>query len=410
MAGYINQLRRPSFRGISFELPMAEARPGRRVVTDELPGRDSPVHEDMGAATRSFSVTAVIGGDSFLQKAATFEDALNTPGAGELIHPHYGELQVVVIGQPRIQHNGSAVGIVTFVIEFQKADDAAYPAVALDTLSGLSFSSANLLSALRGDFIGRFVTDSLPDFISTDAIKQASNWVSTIETALSSGGLLSALKGEMPSWSSIGLGVVNDVTSLFDRIKDMVTPDKTPVIGSASTSTKQSAVATVRALNEVVASTAPDVTGAATATLSTRQQNETALEGLFRGAAAATIAEVAMYADYESKEEALALRSETYESLSALRDLYGQAGWFDSWKATSQVMAAVQRDINDRVGRLPRTVRVRMATVRSSLAVAHRFYGDDLDGMFDRADDIVRRNRVRHPGFVPTRQLEVLID
>lgn len=410
MAGYISQLRRASFRGISFEIPSAEAMFGRRVVTDELPGRDTPVHEDMGAATRRFVITAIIAGDYFLQQSKTFEDALNTPGAGELIHPYYGEMQVIVVGQPRAMHDGSAVGVIRYSIEFEKDEDIAYPAVSLDTLSGLSLSADNLLSALRGDFVGRFVTDSLPDFISADAIKQASRWVSTIETALSSGGLLSLLKGEMPSGSSIGLGIVDDVTSLFGRISDLVIPAKTPVVGSAAAKETKSAVTVTRALNDVVATTAPDVTGAATSTLSTRQKNETALECLFRGVAAATIADVAMYADYESKEEALAVRAATYESLSALRDLYGKEGWFDSWKATAQVMAAVQRDINDRVGRLPRTVRVRMATVRSSLVVAHRFYGDDLDGLFSRADDIVRRNRVRHPGFVPVRQLEVLID
>lgn len=410
MAGYISQLRRPSFRGVSFDIPSDEAKFGRRVITDEFPGRDTPAHEDMGAAVTSFSVTAIVSGDGFIQKAKNLQAALSEKGAGALVHPYYGELQVIVVGQPRRQHSGSAVGVVTFVIEFEVFGAPIYPTTALDTLGGLSLSADNLLSALRGDFIGRFVTASLPDFISADAITQASMWVSRIETAMASGGFLSLLKGEMPSWSSIGLGIVDDVFSLYDRVTALVKPFKSPVVGSVTRRTPQSATVVMGALNEVASTSSPDVTGAAASMLATRQQNETALECLFRGAAAAAVARAAMYADYASKEDALRVRDETYESLTALRDLYGQYGWHDSWRATGQLLAAVHRDINERVGRLPMTVRVRMPSVRSSIAVAHRLYGDNLPALFDNAADIVRRNRIRHPGFVPTERLEVLID
>lgn len=410
MGDYIKQLRRASFRGISFDIPSDETEFGRRVITDEYPGRDTPSHEDMGAGLSRFSVTAIIGGAAFIQKADSLQAALSQSGAGTLVHPYHGELQVIVVGKPRRQHNNSAVGLVKFVIEFEIFGEPVFPATSLDTLGALSGASDNLLSALRGDFISRFVTASLPDFVSMEAIKQASGWVSTIEGAMASGGFLSLLRGDMPAWSSIGLGVVDDVTSLFDRVKALVKPLKKPVVGTAMPFQPQRASTVMGALNEIIATSPPAVSSTATSLRPVRQRNGQALEGLFRGCAAAACAEVAMHGNYESKEEALHVRGQSYDSLSALRDMYGRHGWDDSWRATGQLIAALHRDINERIGRLPATVRVSSGSVRSSLSLAHRLYGDALPELFDNADDIVRRNGVRHPGFVPAARLEVLID
>lgn len=409
MANYIQQLRRASFRGLLFELPAEGNKFGRSVITDEYPGRDTPSHEDMGNGVESFTVTARIGGDDFLRRSEDFKAALLQAGPGTLIHPYYGEIQVIVKNAQR-GYTQDAIGVDVFTIEFEKYGDAVYPVAASDTLAGLALSKDNMLSALRGDFLGRFVTESLPDFVGADALKQARGWVSTLEGSMASGGLLTFLTGGMPSWTSIGLGVVDDAFALFDRVSALVKPIKLPVVGSKKTSTPQSATAVIRSLDGVAATTAPQVTGVATSTLPVRQQNAVALEGLFRGTAAAAMADCAQYADYESKEEALAVRALAYDSISSLRDLYGRTGWDDSWRAAGQVMAAIHRDINERIGRLPQTVRVKSAGVASSLAIAQRIYGDDPAVIFDRADDIVRRNRVRHPGFIPAERLEVLID
>ena len=73
-------------------------------------------------------------------------------------------------------------------------------------------------------------------------------------------------------------------------------------------------------------------------------------------------------------------------------------------------MAAVNTDINTGLGRLPDTVTIRNQAVRSALELSYRLYGDKRSLVISKASDIVDRNNIIHPSFVPADDLEVLID
>lgn len=409
MSAFISQLRKGSFRGIAFDVPQDEKSFGRRVVTNEFPGRDDPGHDDLGAATRVFTITAVLGGRSFLSDAAALDAALEKSGPGTLIHPHYGELQVIV-KEARREHSSSAVGDVRYSITFEKYGAPISPIAASETLSGLSIASGGLLKALEADFNSRFSVTSIPDFISADGLSRITSLVAGLSTGLSEGGFASLVSGIVPSWSSLLPTVATDIFSLFDGLVSLVKPKKKPAIGAAPAAPAAQAVPLMRVLTSTVAVPAADVTGPATSQLPRRLQNAQALDGLFRGAATAAICSAARYAEYESREQAVMTRGLAFEAISTLRESYGDWQWDASWQQAGQVLAAISRDINERVGRLPRTVRIQPTAVRASLSLANRLYGDNPEAIFDRAADIVSRNRLRHPGFVPPEKLEVLID
>ena len=100
---WFDQLQQASFRGVPFGVFGSDGRFGRRVAVHEYPNRDKPYIEDLGRSTRRISLTGFLienslvygGGDALSQRDAMVA-AAEAAGAGTLVHPTLGELQVSV--------------------------------------------------------------------------------------------------------------------------------------------------------------------------------------------------------------------------------------------------------------------------------------------------------------------------
>lgn len=86
-----------SFRGVPFETTATAKDVTRSQAVYQVPYADTSTHEDMGAQPQRLSITAIISGDNALAELLALEDALDTAGVGELVHPIYGSLQVSVV-------------------------------------------------------------------------------------------------------------------------------------------------------------------------------------------------------------------------------------------------------------------------------------------------------------------------
>jgi prophage DNA circulation protein len=105
--------------------------------------------------------------------------------------------------------------------------------------------------------------------------------------------------------------------------------------------------------------------------------------------------------------------SATATQARALRDaLLAQIDWelelgdptYDVTATLAQVRAAVVRDVATRSEYLLRTATYTPLAVLPAVVLAHRIYQDAT-----RADELVLRNGVAHPAFVPAQVLEVLV-
>lgn len=86
-----------SLRGVPFLVYSEQKQSGgRRIVKREYPLRDAGGANDLGRQLRQRSFSAVVlGSDARAQRDALI-DALEAPGSAELVHPEFGNLQVVV--------------------------------------------------------------------------------------------------------------------------------------------------------------------------------------------------------------------------------------------------------------------------------------------------------------------------
>lgn len=147
-----------------------------------------------------------------------------------------------------------------------------------------------------------------------------------------------------------------------------------------------------------------------TTTQSLRAVNNSATDLLTQIAAISSAAKAVAYTDFTSKSEAVSVRSDLLNTMASLRTTAGAQRWSNSYTSLGGLMAAVNNDINTGLGRLPDTVTIRNQFVRPSLALAYRIYGDNPSRVVTKADDLVTRNAIVHPCFIPAEDLEVIIN
>lgn len=130
------QLRQASFRGVQFAVTSASNNAGRRTQLHEYPLRDTPYVEDLGRATRTYSMTAIVVGTDYIYRTKRLMAALEKAGPGKLVHPWLGELNVVPseVGQVSFDRK---LGQATITLKFTEAGALENPSSAKNWLQSL---------------------------------------------------------------------------------------------------------------------------------------------------------------------------------------------------------------------------------------------------------------------------------
>jgi hypothetical protein len=116
-----------SFRGVPFRTTAAQMHVGRRNVVNEYPQRDQPYVDDLGRRARRFVVDAFVIGDDYLDERDELIEALEEPGAGELIHPRYGIRNVSVDGVVTVRESPDKGGVAQLSITFVEDTANTFP-------------------------------------------------------------------------------------------------------------------------------------------------------------------------------------------------------------------------------------------------------------------------------------------
>lgn len=404
-----DSLRQASLDGFDFEISTDDKTFGRDVKRHKIINADNILHEDVGVKGEIFSVEAVIGGNpNFVTDADEFEALLSLKGIRKLVLPHTQSMDVVVTDARR-RHRSNEVGIVHFSITFEVSKDSTQTQSSLTTTSSLLTASNAGFAAGFADFADNYQS-SVPDFVSDDTLAKVSVFTASFGSSLSRiGETFTAPIFTVSNALDFGGEVVamfQDITSAFETVLNF-----SIAIPQTTSSDTPSAFSVVQALNKASDITITDeVVETSTASQSLRQSNAAATDLLLKVASISAAGEASVYADYESKEQALSIRDGLLESMSRIRTIAGDSGWNSSYNAMSDLMAAVNRDIDTKLGRLPDTITIDSVSVRSSLALAYRIYGDTPSRVVELSDDMITRNKIRNPVFVPAEALEVLID
>ena len=400
-------LHKASFRGAEFFVEDAEGGFGRRTAVHEYPLRDKPYVEDLGRRAREIQLDAYVlataaNGFDYVPARDALIRATEEPGPGALVHPYLGELTVTLI-EARLKESTGEGGLARFRFTFIEAGEATFPAATANTAALVEEKSDTAIAAIEEDFSESFSVEDFPQFVSIEAITQIGNGLAALDaavrglTTLPAGvaAYMTALSGVRDSLSSLILSPL----ALAARITHLVADLNGLVEAPAA------ALQTLRTFFSFGAADSlyPALSVPRSTPSRTRQaDNQAAVLALYARAAVVESVRAAAAMDYASYQDAAAVRGELSGAIDTLLDAAGDP----LFVALTDLRVAMVRDITTRGANLARVVSYRPGATLPALALAYDLYGDAT-----RDQEIVTRNRISHPGFVPGgRALEVFAD
>ena len=416
---YRDRLRPGSFRGVPFFTASSEAEGGRRGVVHEFPASDKPRTQDLGRAANRYTVEAFVIGTDYDAAKRKLIDALEKGGPGELVHRYFGTFQAEV--EPgktyRVVESADDGGMARFTIPFVRLSDLKPVVVKPDTSAKvkISASKAQLASinaankkftvsgpeALRRSVVGAMSTaisevGAINDRVTgalgavnqiNSQIAQLGNQVATLVAtpgrliALAPGlfGLQDAIFGAI---GAVAYGLNQTLTSLDSGARQAAREDAAKAARTLALAAKDSAR---------IGSTVPPISTTA-ARGKQRSDNQLAVFRLARQAGVISAAKNVTSVAFENHSVALAMR-ETFLALTML--VAEDSDDDDAYTALTELGIATSEHLLSAAGALPRLRSVPVPSSLPAVVLAHMAHGDAT-----RADEIVWRNGIKHPGFV----------
>ena len=424
-----------SFRNVDFYVASVSSTVGRRTVTHEFPGQDTPQTEDLGRAGRKFTLECFVLGPDYMEDRDKLRDAFEMPGPGPLTHPYWGHMTVCVTGGVRIQETTAEGGMARFTLDVVEADPKIKFFAAPDTEEEVEEAAEEVKEAAAEEYeeewtlVGAIAetiqaaVDAVNAVTSTinqikGKINAVMNTIDTIGDAITEfGDTISDIISLPGQIAETFTGLIEDVVGVFDTIGDSFADyfddDERPgdVAGTPSTSPTASNVATgsrraeavMEAFRDMIAagSDLDDVMGT-TSQPEIERGNQEALLRLNRMVCTAEICKTAVTLPYASRDQAFAVRDELADEIDALADDANDR----SYAALMDLRAALVKHMDEAAQALPRVITYTPSKTLPALVIAQHLYADS-----DRDIDIINRNNIRNPCKVPGGDgLEVLSD
>lgn len=380
-----------SFRGARFVVPENDLEFGRRKQVHEYPKRDTPYVEDIGRKARRFSVQVFVDGSitadgDYIPARDALIAAIEEAGPGILVHPWYGALRVDVV-ESSVRESTREGGRAAFQLAFVEAGEAIFPTATVQTASQVEAATDAALETVQADFAQAWDVDKLPGFSLVELAAELDRTLADVERWVA--GAVDSVAAEIRAPGNMAAALIGAVRRMADAAAAplrAISLYKTLFGAGASSPTVPTTTPTRRRQ------------AAATAALHAAVQRSAVIEAC----------RASSRADYPARDDALAVRVSLLDALDeqmeAVDPVTGAPASDDVYQALAALRAAVADDLRVRGARLPEVRNVTFGAVLPALVVAYRVHGNAA-----RDAEIVDRNRIRHPGFVPGgRPLEVL--
>lgn len=386
VAGDEREVVAASFRGVPFFVETASREGGRRLVRHEFPLRPDPQFEDLGRKARTYKLDGYVIGPEYLKQKGELVDALedkDEAGPGTLIHPYYGELQALCT-KYTIQERRDDGGMASVSIEFEE--------VPKEPPFSVSFALPSLLGAILGAIaavIAAAAAIALAVVLTALAIRSLIRAVEYYCDALAS--LFSFLTGDDAALFRARVESTKSRASVLITKPDELLTEISTALDGLQTATDQ------RGLVDKML----DVYAADLGALPPKNTDyASAFFDNLRRIALFHAARAAGRATFDSQAAAVATRTR----ITDLMDTQELTATVEVYDASVSVRTELARLVPPHGSDLPDVVKHRTGATTNALVLSYRLYGT-----VSREADIVTRNGIHHPGFIPAgTELEVL--
>lgn len=404
MAGWKDKLREGSFRGAPFLVESSDDVLGRRVELHEFPLRDEPYAEDLGRLARGWTLDLYVLGPNYMEARDKLREALEAEGPGQLVHPWLGTVSAQVRGEVRMRQSWREGGMARFSVTFCEPGAPARPDTQPDTAARVS-SAASGASVSSRDAFGSAWKSSGPERVRNAQLARVTGFMNKLSSTISGAATNPAGVGryvsEAQTVSGSLSGLIGSPMALARSTWNLLSLVRMAALSPLSALNMYLSLASfgldwftgggLGALSAINSGVSPYSLGM-TPTAAQIMGNDAAFGALVRQAAVTGAAVTTSEMTWESADAALADRDAVAEAL----DAEAMSAPDPVYRSLTALRAAVVTDVTTRGAQLPALSTVTLQQSMPALAAAHRIHGDAT-----LADELVARNRVRHPGNVP---------
>lgn len=381
-----------SFRGVPFFTEDHDQSGGRRGTSHEFPQRDDPWFEDLGRRARERSITMFLLGDDVYDQRDAMVAALEAKGAGILVHPFLGQLDVVCTDYT-LSETTREGGIARFTMQFAEAGRLLAGEVNDDSAEAARTVGAAENKAAIARFEAEFSVAGLPEYAVDGALGDVERFA---RDALTSGKILGGAGKALRAFESgiDGLEGALDLVYAPARLAQTVTA---MVRGIAALGI--SPLLRLRALTRLFESQRrPRTIIGMTPVRIAERANSAALAQNVAVVSAAEAVRVMSGIGFASRDEAIALRTPLADALDAAATDYADGGFDAAAAALDHLRHAMVRDVAARGSSLAPIRIVTPSATEPLLVIINRVYG--TRGFDARVGEVAARNAITHPGFV----------
>ena len=418
---WLNDLWKASYKGASFWTERDQESGGRRIVKHQFPMRDDPFLEDLGEDLREFDLTAYLASDRADGEASALAAACASRGAGILVMPVQGPVLVRCVSFSRDSSKDRA-GYIGFSLKCCR-EGASSALVSVAMSANLVFVAADLAAAAIASSFAVGLTALreayAPDFVVSSAASGVHDVISTVEAIRVSNSVGSVASATQR----------NEIEHLFSQAPDLVVaagPVEAVTVDGRSIPVAKAGAATG---SEVLAGRVVAITRA----LGDAMPPDSAVRAfdgvlsdssfasmVVAGQVYATPNRKAMADNSEQVVRLLRLAAVTAycEAIARVKLADRPAGVTlranvaEYFEAETDYLPASEIELSHRLGELRDTTVAYLSRVILDLAPVIRIEANQsMPSLFwawriyqnpQRSGELVARNRVVHPSFMPT--------
>jgi prophage DNA circulation protein len=386
-----------SFRGAPFEVLRTRDNGSRAVVEHEYPYRDGAEVEDLGRKARRISLTAVIWGKDYEAALQKLIAAMDTRGAGDLVHPVFGPVKVQPVSWD-IPHDGERPNYAEVALEFVvAAPDNPFFSRGWPKADAKAETARSAAASVLAQAVAKCASAQAMARAGLRAVAELRSQASGVVT--SGAGILTAPASWAADLASLVTGIVDlrsfgtssllpDFAAVFAALTSAILLPADSSGGSSSSSGSSS-----------IAAAYPVTEGAELDQVKAHVEAERAL-GVAEAAQLVLESEAETPTLTPDEVEAVAADTRTLlqTSVDTYREVY-PAGHREVTEPLKDVALAVQEAAAAVIAARPPLVTHTVAGRTCPRLLAHRLYGDHT-----RAPEIQRLNGLADPNFLTSGQ------
>lgn len=401
-----------SFRGISFLIPQASVPVGMKGQLHEFPQRDEPYFEQLGKQSQVHRLTVWIIGDDCFERRDKFLEAIQTPGAGELVHPWLGRMQVKA-GEAELTHDYQQGGMVSMLITFYPDTPLKFPVARVNTQQQVVKASESMWDSA----LARYKAAMAKVDQARLGLARLRNNLSAVYTVIQR--QFAPFVGVFTNLTGLAQSIMNapgSLSALFSSyfsdfsVQDYLGNDSSYRNTVATASQQAEAVSSINAVSTIGGVDSAAASQAAADLVQDALLVQIALIVSEMPIASQPVStDTTPSADQQAAQPFQRPEVPVADDVLELRDGLNEAMLEASLKADSAhylVLNALRQTIVKHLTAVAasgvRLVEITPPETLSALVLAYRRFGDAT-----RESEVVQRNRIHHPGFVPALPIKI---